>query len=132
MHLMIKILSAITTITLLSINPVFSQTSAPSDYPVYKDGKLTIPRVDTDVQTGNYQKVEFQFDNATNSWKLINLVESKITPGPQPREKLKQSLRILHQYKYFLRSAVHFPTAADFSSKSIKHSKTTRSKSHCI
>ena len=92
MHLMIKILSAITTITLLSINPVFSQTSTPSDYPVYKDGKLTIPRVDTDVQTGNYQKVEFQFDNSSNSWKLINLVETKIIPGPSTYEEKVEAI----------------------------------------
>jgi len=70
----------VTAIALLLINPAFSENSTPSDYPVYKDGKLTIPRVDTDAQTGNYQKVEFQFDNSTNSWKLINYIETKVSP----------------------------------------------------
>lgn len=92
MPLIIKSFLVITAVTLLSINPVFSQISTPSDYPVYKDGKLTIPRVDTDAQTGNYQKVEFQFDHSSNSWKLINLVETKIIPGPATYEEKVEAI----------------------------------------
>ena len=65
------------------IGPVFSQQNIPSsDYPLFKDGKLTIPRVDTEAQPGNYQNVELQFENSTNSWKLLNFTETKIIPGP--------------------------------------------------
>ena len=74
------LLKTIAIITVL-MDPVYSQVTYPSDYPVYKDGKLTIPRVDTDTQSGNYQKVEFQFDRSTDSWKLIRLVKTEITPG---------------------------------------------------
>lgn len=81
MHVTGTIIKIIAIVAVL-INPVYSQITYPSDYPVYKDGKLTIPRVDTDTQSGNYQKVEFQFDNSTNSWKLLDFVETKITPGP--------------------------------------------------
>lgn len=66
-----------TVFALLAVFPVWAQITSPSDYPVYKDGKLTIPRVDTAEQAGNYQKVEFQYDSAMDSWKLINVVETK-------------------------------------------------------
>lgn len=70
------------TILFLSSNAAFSQNTPATDYPTYRDGTLTIPRVDTDAQTGNYQKVEFQLDSATNTWKLVNFVEAKVNPGP--------------------------------------------------
>lgn len=70
-------------ITLLLASLVFSQCNAhASDYPIFRDGKLIIPRVDTDTQPGNFQKAEFQFESSTNSWKLTQFVETKIIPGP--------------------------------------------------
>jgi hypothetical protein len=115
MHWMIKTLLAITAITLLSINPALSQTSTPSDYPVYKDGKLTIPRVDTEAQTGNYQKVEFQFDNSSNSWKLINLVETKIIPGPATyAEKVEAIITNSSPVQVFLKISGEFSTGCEF------------------
>jgi hypothetical protein len=66
-------------VTLFLTNHSFSQNPT-NNYPVYKDGKLTIPRVDSDAQASNYQDVELQFDNATNTWKLLNYREAKIIP----------------------------------------------------
>ena len=77
-----KILLKVTLINLLLVNSVFSQTTAVNEFPSYKDGKLTIPRVDTDGQASNFQKVELQLDSATNTWKLVNFVETKVSPGP--------------------------------------------------
>lgn len=71
----------IITLTFLLVNAAFSQDTAIIEHPVYKDGKLTIPRVDTDVQAGNFQDVEFQFDDATNTWKLLNYRVTTIIPG---------------------------------------------------
>ncbi len=77
----------IVAIVLLLTNPVLAQTSLSSDYPVYKNGKLTIPRVDTETQTGSFQKAEFQFDSSTNTWKLLTFIETPITPGPVTYEE---------------------------------------------
>ncbi|SEF52526.1 hypothetical protein SAMN05216334_10314 [Nitrosomonas ureae] len=77
----------IVAIVLLLTNPVFSQTPLSFDYPVYKDGKLTIPRIDTETQTGRFQKAEFQFDSSTNTWKLLTFIETPITPGPVTYEE---------------------------------------------
>lgn len=68
-------------ITFLLANSAFSQDTAIIEHPVYKDGKLTIPRVDTEAQAGNFQGAEFQFDDATNMWKLLNYKETTIIPG---------------------------------------------------
>lgn len=68
-------------ITFLLANSAFSQNTAVIEHPVYKDGKLTIPRVDTEAQAGNFQDAEFQFDDATNTWKLLNYRETTIIPG---------------------------------------------------
>lgn len=82
-------------ITFLLASLVFSQRNADaSDYPVYRDGKLTIPRIDTDAQPGNFQKAEFQFENSTNSWKLNQFVETKITPGPATYDEKVEAILI--------------------------------------
>lgn len=41
---------------------------------------MTIPRVDTDDQTGNFQDGVFQFDSQTGAW---NLLSFKSTPAVQ-------------------------------------------------
>ncbi|MEQ1778025.1 MAG: hypothetical protein ABL863_05745, partial [Nitrosomonas sp.] len=83
-----KIIFLVVAASALPMNPVFSQQNTPaSDYPIFKDGKLTIPRIDTEEQAGNYQKAEFQFDDSTNSWKLLNYIETKIVPGPATYEE---------------------------------------------
>ena len=70
-------------ITVLLVSLVFSQRNThASDYPIFRDGKLIIPRVDTDAQPGSFQNAEFQFEASTNSWKLNQFVETKITSGP--------------------------------------------------
>lgn len=40
------------------------------DFPLYRDNKLTIPRVDTDQQAGIFQGGVFQYDSAINAWRL--------------------------------------------------------------
>lgn len=40
------------------------------DYPVYRDGTLTIPRVDTDEQIGLFLGGVFQYDASINAWRL--------------------------------------------------------------
>lgn len=40
------------------------------DYPVYRDGTLTVPRVDTVEQAGIFQGGVFQYDSSINAWRL--------------------------------------------------------------
>lgn len=40
------------------------------DYPVYRDGTLTLPRVDTDEQIGLFLGGVFQYDASINAWRL--------------------------------------------------------------
>ncbi len=50
-----RIIFLVVAASVLLMNSVFSQQNTPaSDYPTFKDGKLTIPRIDTEEQTGNY------------------------------------------------------------------------------
>lgn len=75
------------------IVPILSQPNAnASDYPLFRDGKLTIPRVDTDAQLGNFQNAEFQYDHSTNRWKLNHFVETKIAPGPVTYEEKVEAI----------------------------------------
>ncbi|MCE7914234.1 MAG: hypothetical protein DYH15_05990 [Nitrosomonas sp. PRO4] len=77
----LKALLIITTISFLLINCAFSQNAPVTGYPTYRDGILTIPRVDTDAQVGNFQDAIFQFDNITNTWRLLDYMETTIAPG---------------------------------------------------
>jgi len=56
----------------LSSSAVKSENADQGGYPVYsyKNGTLTIPRVDVPGQTGRYQDVIFQFDPQLNAWIL--------------------------------------------------------------
>ncbi len=40
------------------------------NYPMYQDGELIIPRVDTVEQAGNFQDAKFMFNEQTGTWKL--------------------------------------------------------------
>lgn len=40
------------------------------DYPVYRNGTLTVPRVDTDEQIGLFQNGVFQYDGSIDAWRL--------------------------------------------------------------
>ncbi len=50
-----------------------------SDYPVYRDNILTVPRVDTDEQPGLFQRGVLQYNEQTDAWHLL---EFQITPAP--------------------------------------------------
>lgn len=50
----------------------FSGTAFSSDYPVYDNGVLTLPRVDTLDQVGTYQDATFQW-TPQNTWELSAL-----------------------------------------------------------
>lgn len=67
-----------TTLAFLLINPSFSENLLAGEPPTFRNGTLTIPRVDTNTQLGQFQDVEFQLDPATNTWQLINYREARI------------------------------------------------------
>jgi hypothetical protein len=95
--------------------PVWAQISLPSDYPVYKDGKLTIPRVDTIEQAGSYQKAEFQYDSSIDGWKLINVIETKVTPGPVTyEEKIAVIVTNSSPIQVFLKITGQFSNGCNF------------------
>lgn len=77
----LKIFLTVITISFLLINCAFSQNTPITGYPTYRDGILTIPRVDTDAQAGNFQDTTFQFDSVTNTWRLLDYKETVIVPG---------------------------------------------------
>lgn len=86
-----------------------------SDYPVYRDGILTIPRVDTDKQAGNYQKAELQFDSTTNTWKLLNFIESKVNPGPATyQEKVEAIITGSSPVQVFLKISGEFSNGCEY------------------
>jgi len=83
--------------TLLTVNSVLAEEDkSASVFPSYKDGKLTIPRIDTDLQAGNYQDVELQLNTTTGAWELINYRETLITPDP-PKYIYLNSVEIIKQ-----------------------------------
>lgn len=59
---------------------MFNDEAAPEDtgdFPVYRNGTLTVPRVDTDEQIGLFQNGVFQYDGSIDAWRLQDY---KITP----------------------------------------------------
>ena len=80
---MIRFVSFIQAIVLsiLFTNSVFAENLAATQHPLFQEGKLTIPRVDTAEQAGRFQDVELQFNAANNTWNLLNYRESIVTPG---------------------------------------------------
>ncbi|GJL74232.1 hypothetical protein [Nitrosomonas sp.] len=57
---------------LMNTGVVRSENAHQGGYPIYsyKDGTLTVPRVDVPGQVGRYQDVVFQFDSQINAWVL--------------------------------------------------------------
>lgn len=78
-------------ITVLLASLVFSQRNAhASDYPIFRDGKLIIPRVDTDAQPGTRN---FSLKLPQIAGNSIDLSKLKLFPVLQPMmKKLKPSL----------------------------------------
>ncbi len=105
----------VVTILVLLSNTAFSQNTPATDYPTYRDGTLTIPRVDTDAQAGNYQKVELQLESATNTWRLVNFVETKINPGPVTyEEKVEVIVTDSSPVQVFLKISGQFGSGCEY------------------
>lgn len=49
------------------------------DYPVYRNGTLTVPRVDTDEQIGLFQNGVFQYDASIDAWRLQDYQVTPVT-----------------------------------------------------
>jgi len=78
---LLRIFLKVIAIAFLLVNSAFSENAPIIEHPIYRDGILTIPRVDTDGQAGNFQNATFQFDSATGTWRLLDFRETIITPG---------------------------------------------------
>lgn len=114
MFLLKFFLPAATIFVLLS-STAFSQNTPATDYPTYRDGTLIIPRVDTNAQTGNYQKVEFQLDSVTNTWRLVNFVETKVNPGPVTyEEKVEAIVTDSSPVQVFLKISGQFSNGCEY------------------
>lgn len=66
-------------------NTSFSNNNVPS----YENGVLTIPRVDTPDQIGNYHDARLKFDPQLNAWVLQNVNPAKFNSA-NPKIKLTQ------------------------------------------
>lgn len=51
----------------------------PGDYPVYRNGALIVPRVDTDEQAGLFQNGVFQYDASIDAWRLQEYQVAPVT-----------------------------------------------------
>jgi len=54
------------------------------NYPIYQDGQLIIPRVDTPGQAGSFQDAIFRFDEQINAWRLLSIRETIVTDADEP------------------------------------------------
>lgn len=54
------------------------------DTPLYKNGVLTIPQVDTQTLVGNYRDATLQLDETTNMWRLISVKTANSHPLSAP------------------------------------------------
>lgn len=60
---------------------VFLETNEPkSDYPLFRDGILIVPRVDTDDQVSLFQNGVFHYDPTVDAWRLVELLTAPISP----------------------------------------------------
>lgn len=72
----------IIVIALSLVNSAFSEnTSIVIEHPTYRDGVLTIPRVDTNGQAGSFQDATFQFDSQTDTWHLLAFKSTPVLQG---------------------------------------------------
>ena len=82
---MMKSFNLTTAMLVLILCPAFGfaqDNGSTSDFPHYRDGVLSIPRVDTDEQPGAFLNGIFLFDANSNSWRLQEFKVSELsTPG---------------------------------------------------
>ena len=60
------------SIAILMAAVFFSLSAFPADYPIYDNGVLTVPRIDTADQVGKYQDATFQL-SSPGSWVLSDV-----------------------------------------------------------
>ncbi|MDE2388414.1 MAG: hypothetical protein KGN35_04935 [Betaproteobacteria bacterium] len=76
-----QIMHATMVTAFLLTSPAFSEElPAPIEHPVYRDGTLYIPRVDTEQQAGQYSDATLQFDSPSGMWKLVDFFNA-FPPG---------------------------------------------------
>ena len=54
----------------MEITTAETASEVSGDYPVYRNGALIVPRVDTDEQAGLFQNGVFQYDASIDAWRL--------------------------------------------------------------
>lgn len=57
-------------VSLLSIGCVNAENNSTNSYPTYQNGTLTIPRIDTPTQPGEFQNATFKY-NEQGTWDLL-------------------------------------------------------------
>lgn len=55
---------------LLLAHNVMAENVPINNFPVYRDGMLIVPRVDTDQQASIFHNGLFKYDPATGTWRL--------------------------------------------------------------
>lgn len=74
LHAILPVLAIITTSV---SNSVFSENlPSPIDHPMYRNGTLYVPRVDTEQQAGHYLDATLEFDSASGMWKLLDFYDA--------------------------------------------------------
>lgn len=63
--------------TFLSVHIAMAEDMDINNQPTYRDGILTIPRVDTPEQVGKYQNAEFEFDQQLKAWRLQSVTTAQ-------------------------------------------------------
>ncbi len=108
------ILPVFAIVATLVNNSVFSEDlPSPIEHPIYRNGKLYIPRVDTEQQAGHYLDATLQFDSASGMWKLLDFYDA-VPPediskaGLLNPEKLEVIVTDSSPIQVFLKTSVKF------------------------
>lgn len=108
----LKKLFLLLAITLLSIHHVMAENVNNYSSPFYQNGMLTIPRVDTPEQIGNFQNARFKFTDQS-TWELLDFDTFPLTQGTEI-ESVEAIVTDSFPVQVFLKIRANFTTGCGF------------------
>lgn len=95
---------------LLPVYSTFAEDNTEDNYPTYQDGVLTIPRVDTPDQAGNYLDATFKYIEQDLCWELQGFKTANEHPlGKAPIEQVELIVIDSFPVQVFLKVQGAFP-----------------------
>jgi len=99
-------------ITLLSMHHVMAENVNMYDSPFFQNGILTIPRVDTPEQSGNFQNAKFKFTDQ-GTWELLDFDTFPLAQGTEI-EYVEAIVTDSIPVQVFLKIRANFTTGCGF------------------